>query len=79
MIEENSEKVGWSFKEMVNRKEKKTISNPFAICLTAFPKAQRVGEMTQEVRVLVTKPCYLSSNTQGGERELPISCPLMAT
>lgn len=23
MIEENSEKVGWSFKEMVNRKEKK--------------------------------------------------------
>lgn len=60
-------------------RKKKMISNPFAICLTAFPKAQRVGEMTQEVRVLVTKPCYLSSNTQGGERELPISCPLMAT
>lgn len=48
---------------MVNRKEKKMTSNPFTIYLTEFPKAQQVSELTQEVRVLATKPCYLSSNT----------------
>lgn len=75
--------MGGSYKEMVNRK-KKMISNlrDLLFDYQELQRAQRASEMTQEVMVLDTKACYLSSNPRdphGGKREPSISCPLMAT